>query len=1217
MLRPTLVAKATRLIFRSSTALAVFLSLYLTSGVVPAAAQAVYGSIYGTITDTSGAVVPNATVRVIDTTKGTTVTAQTNGSGEFRVQHLIPDTYRVESEASGFGKSSTDNVIVFADTAPKVDMQLPVGGANTAVDVTGEASLLETDRAEVSTILNARAVENLPNLNRNFTAFELLTPGTSYIGWSVGEGSGNPQRSQQIEVNGQLPFATGYELDGTDNQEPINGVAVINPNLDAVSEMKVTSQNYDAEFGKAVAGLVTAQTKSGSNSFHGSAFEYRRSDAQQARDPFANAVPDSLTGRYLAPTLHNQFGGSVGGPVLKDRLFFFGDYQGLREKTGTATLTTVPTLKALTTCTSGGNCDLSDYLQSGGQGQIYRPNGLLDTGNANRTAYAGNIIPAGDLSAPAVNFLKLLPKPNVAGAGTIDNYAASGSGVFNTNQFDVRVDSNTFQKLHIFGRYTYFGAALSGNSYFGAAGGLGFGSGGFAGTDAARDQSIAAGADYVLSPKWTTDVRFGYYRINNNTVGPDANQALGNALGIPNANGGDLSLYGGLPQFNIDIPSNGTNGGQNIEYGTTANPRLQQTAQYQIVNNWSHSLGNHNIRFGADYRYGTNHSVSIASNALRSGTFFFAAPRTAGFNPATGNSSTGVGFATFLLGDTTQFWRTQTANVNAGTRQNRFFTYAQDQWRVTPTLTFNYGLRWELYTPEAVTEAGAGGLLNLQTGILGIAGVGDNNLSINVTNNFKEFAPRLGIAYQVTPRTVVRAGYGIVYGQGWAGDTFGDVLTSSFPTQIQQTITAVSNSAAVFKLQTGPPNYTFPAIPADGNYVLPDGISQTARPTQVRLPTVAGWNVMLQQQMSSTTSLQIGYVGSQSYHNMFESSPTFDANQQTLTGFNSCDASRLVFTYGCTPQDINPASGLPYTANDRRPFYNGLAQSKFGVRYGVPHGWTQRIDYAANQATGSYNALQVVFEKRYASGLQFLTHYTWSHAIGHEAYEFLVDPRIGRGNGYYNRRHAFVFAGNYDLPFGRDKLVGSSVPGWVNQIIGGFLLNGTVTVDGGLPFTENYSSCTADQDQTLGICFLNKTTGTLNTKKGAYNAAARFVPYFKPSPYILQPPGQANNSYGPFSRPAVATFGNVGRDQLWGPGLANVDASIAKSFTLRENLRFQLSAQSFNLFNHVNLNQPDSCFDCQDLNGAGVQNAGTIQSTVSSQDGTSMRRLQFAARFQF
>ena len=525
-------------------------------GTIPANSQAVYGSIFGTVSDKSGAVVPNANVTVTDVAKGTSVTAQTNGSGEFRVQHLIPDTYRVDAESAGFDKTSVQGVVVFADTAPKVDLQLSVGTAANNIVVNGGASLLETDRAEVSTILNARAVENLPNLNRNFTAFELLTPGTTYIGWGPGEGSGNPQRSQSIEVNGQLPFATGYELDGTDNQEPINGVAVINPNLDAVSEMKVTSQNYDAEFGKAVAGLVTAQTKSGSNSFHGSGFEYRRSDAQQARDPFANATPDSLTGRYLAPTLHNQFGGSVGGPILKDKLFFFGDYQGLREKTGTAVLTTVPTLLAQTSCTSGGDCNLSDYLQSS---QIYKPNSLQDTSNTGRAPFTGNIIPAANLSPAAINFFKLLPKPNVAGNGIINNYSASGSGLFNTNQFDARVDSNTFQKLHLFGRYTYFSAALSGNPYFGAAGGLGFGSSGFAGTDNARDQSVAGGGDYVVSPTWLTDFRFGYYRIHNNTVGPNSNQPLGNSLGIPNSNVGDLSLNGGLPQFNIDIPSNGTN----------------------------------------------------------------------------------------------------------------------------------------------------------------------------------------------------------------------------------------------------------------------------------------------------------------------------------------------------------------------------------------------------------------------------------------------------------------------------------------------------------------------------------------------------------------------------------------------------------------------------------------------------------------------------------
>ncbi len=1186
----------------------------------PSSGQAVYGSIFGTVTDDSGAVVPNATVTVTDVAKGTIVTAKTDEQGGYRVQHLIPDTYKVDVEASGFSKGSTENVVVYADTSPKVDVKLTVGAVSNTVTVTSGAPLLEADRAEVSTILNDRAVENLPNLNRNFTAFELLTPGTTYIGWGPGEGSGNPQRSQSIEVNGQLPFATGYELDGTDNQEPLNGVAVINPNLDAVSEMKVTSQNYDAEFGKAVAGLVTAQTKSGSNSFHGSGFWYRRSDALQARDPFANQNPNPLTGDYLAPTLHNQFGGSAGGPILKEKLFFFGDYQGLREKTGTAVLTTVPTELARTSCTSGGDCNLSEYFQ-GGQGQIYKPNSLNDASNSGRTPYVGNIIPATDLSAPAVNFFKLLPSPNSGPAGAIiNNYSASGSGIFNTNQWDARVDSTLKQKLHLFGRYTYFGAALSGDPFFGAAGGLGFGAGNFAGTDSARNQSVAAGGDYVVSSNWLTDFRVGWYKVHNVTVGPDSDQPLGNELGIPNANGTPLSLYGGLPQFNIDIPSNGSNGSQNIEYGTSANPGEQNTSQLQFVNNWSHTWGNHNIKFGADYRYGKNQTVSVASNALRSGTFFFAQSRTSGTSG--GASSSGLGFATFLIGDTTTYWRTQTANLNAQTKQNRFFTYAQDQWRMTPKLTLNYGLRWEFYSPEAVTEKGAGGLLDLNTGVLHIAGYGSNDLSLGVSKTWTNFAPRVGIAYQVTPKTVIRGGFGTVYGQGWAGDSFGGVLTSSFPTQIQQTVQPDSNSAAVFTLEQGPPGYTFPTIPADGNYILPDGIGQTARPRSVVLPTVQGWNVAVQQELTNTMTLAITYVGSQAYHNMFESSPSYDTNQQTLSGFNQVNPNHT--TTGGASCSTYPQGTLPpgapdvpseclYTQNERRPWFDGTAQSQLGVKYGSPYGWSQRIDYMANQATGSYQALQVVLNKRFSTGLQFLTHYTWSHALGHEAYEFLIDPQIGRGNGYYNRRQAFVFAGTYDLPFGRDKKFGAGASGWENQIIGGWQLNGTVTVQGGLPFTTNYANCSNDQD--IGVCFLNKTGGSINSHVGKYDPVTNSVPYFTPSPYVLSSPNDPNpttpNSYGPFARPAVGTWGNVGRDALWGPGLTNVDASLAKNFMLWEGLRLQFLVQAFNLFNHVNLNQPNSCFDCQ---GSG---AGTISNTVGNQDGTSMRRLQFGARLQF
>lgn len=1142
-------------------------------------AQAVYGSILGTVTDPTGAVVPNATVTVTNVAKGTSVQVQTNGDGQYTVQHLISDVYQVTAEATGFATATQKGVQVYVDTAPRVDLKLAAQGTIQTVTVTAGAPLLETDRSDVSTVLNTRAVEQLPNLNRNFTAFELLTPGTTYIGWNVGE-SQNPQRSQQIEVNGQLPFATGYELDGTDNQDPIIGVAVINPDLDAVSEMKVTSQNYDAEQGKAVAGLVTAQTKSGSNEFHGSAFEYRRSDANQARDPFSQSTRDAVSGRYIPSFLHNQFGGSIGGPIKKDKAFFFGDYQGLREKTGLSILQTVPTALVRSTCTAGPTCDLSEYLQ-GGQGQIYDPTSNPNN-NTGRTPYAGNLIPTSQLSAPAVNLLKLLPAPNTGGAGLIvNNYVASGSGAFNSNQADGRVDFQATQKLHTFGRYTYFSSNLNGAPYFGAAGGGGFGSGNFAGADTAKDQSIAAGGDYVVSSNWLTDFRFGWFRIYINEQGPDYNKPEGTNLGIPNVNQGDLALNGGLPQFNIDGMS---------EYGTSTNQFLQTESQFQLVNNWSHAMGKHSIRFGVDGRYALNHLVGLDNNNVRSGNFHFAATNTQG---DTGN---GLGLATFLLGNVTQFQRTQTQNVNAQERQKRFFSYAQDQWRVTNKLTVNYGLRWEIYFPETVNGKGQGGLLDLDTGNIRIAGYGPYGTNLNVNNELTHLAPRIGIAYQATDRTVVRAGFGRVYGQGWSGDTFGEVLTFSYPTQVSQNLNAPTNYASLFNLQQGPPSYTFPPIPTSGNYPLPDGVSVPTRPLTTRIPTLDAWNVAVEQQLSSSSSMRIMYVASHGVHNMFDSSNQASPNQQTLAGFNQ----------------VNPNAAIPgtlYTKDDRRPYFNGIAQT-LGVGYGHPFGWTQDLRYNANQATTSYQALQVVYEKRMSHGFQVLTHYTWSKARAHESDYFFIDPRADYGNSYYNRPQAFVFTGNWDLPFGRGKAFGSNMPRWMDAVVGGFALNGAATYQSGLPFTPTYAECGTDEDidGTGGsLCRPNRTGLGYGLEVGAFDPVNHKVKYFTAGPALVN----NGDSFGAYSRPAIGTFGNIQRNSLFAPHLFNTDFSVAKNFSLTEKLRLQLTAQAFNVFNHVNLAGPDNCVDCQ------TTTAGFITSTVGSQDGSSMRRIQFAGRFQF
>ncbi|MGC1783972.1 MAG: TonB-dependent receptor [Acidobacteriaceae bacterium] len=1171
----------------------------------PAFSQAVYGTIYGTVADSTGAVIPGATITVTDISKNVSVTTTTNASGDYRVEHLIPDTYRVEAAAQGFNKGTIEHVVVFADTQPKVNIQLAIGATANVVHVTSAAPLLNTARADVSTIMNSRALENLPNLNRNFTSFELLTPGTTYIGWNVGQ-STNPQQSQQIEVNGQLPFATGYELDGTDNQDPIQGVAVINPNLDAVSEMKVTSQNYDAEFGGSVAGMVTAQTKSGTNQFHGSAFEFRRSDAQQARDPFTEYARNSLTGKYIPANEQNMFGGSLGGPAKKNNIFFFGDYQGVRQKTGSSVQTTVPTAKAHTTCTTAGSvCDLSDYLQpalgGGPQFQMYDPTTGIPNSTTGRLPFVNNMVPAGDVSAPAAKLISMMPTPNTGNGSISNNYVASGSGIFDTDQFDVRGDMQTIQKFHSFGRYTRFNSTLSGAPYFGAAGGLGFGAGGFAGTDTALDQSVAAGGDYVVSPTWVTDFRFGWFRIYINEEGPNYTQPLGNQLGIPNANVGDLSLNGGLPQFNIAVPSNGSNNSSSAEYGTSANQYLQTENVFAAIDNWTHQAGNHTIEFGVDLRYAMNHLIGVNNNELRSGNFIFLASTTAGNGYApdgiTG-ASQGLGYGSFLLGDVNSFDRTQTQNTNAQERQKRGFFFIQDQWRATSTLTLNYGVRYDLIFPESVNGKGQGGLLDFNTGDIRIAGYGPYGTNLNVGKNWKEVAPRVGVAWQVFPNTVIRAGYGRAYGLGWSGNNFGEVLTFSYPTQVNQSVTAASAYSSAFNLAKGPPGYTFAPIPADGNYPLPNGIGVPARPLSIVLPTLDAWNMAVQQQLTPSTSLQISYVGSHGIHNMFDSSNQANNNQQTLRGFD---------------QNI-PGTTTPFTIFDRQPYYNGDAQRYLGLTYGHPFGWTQAFRYNANQATTSYQAMQVVFQKSYSSGVQLLAHYTWSKARAHESDYYFNDPHADYGNSYYNRPQVFVLSGNWNLPFGHNRAFGGSAPGWVNQIIGGFALNGDWTWEDGLPFTPSYSLCASDQDidgQGGTLCRPDQSAPNQTYGLGAqgFNPTDHNEAYFTPLPIPL---GSTPSTVveGPYKRPQVGTFGNIERDSFFGPGLINVDASVAKSFNLPRGVNFQLTAQAFNVFNHPNLGQPSGCIDCG-------TSSGKITDIVASQNGSSMRILQFAGKFTF
>jgi len=446
-----------------------------------ATAQAVYGSILGTVTDPTGAAVNGAKVTVTSQTKNISTDTTTNESGNYSVTHLIPDVYAIRVEGTGFKALQFKDIQVSADSSARVDGQFQVGGTSETVEVTAEAPQLKTDRADVAMEFNTRQVEDMPILNRNFTTLQLMAPGSQKMGWSHAA-TENPQGSQQIVTQGQHFSGTAFELDGTDNQDPILGIIVVNPNLDAVTEAKVSLQNYDAEFGKAVGSVVTAQTKSGSNEFHGSGFYFRRSDAQQARDPFAQSPnqADPITHRLLPRARWQQFGGTIGGPVIKNKLFFFGDYQGTRQNYGVSGVFTMPTALVRSTCTASnptGYCDLSEYAATGittGGGTIFDP-ATGDLNGANRTRFCG---PAGCATQPnwipltaaaaaaepvgpggpvqsiaspaALNVLAALPAPQLT--SVTNNFTGSGSGPYTQNSFDTRVDFAASSSVSVFGR---------------------------------------------------------------------------------------------------------------------------------------------------------------------------------------------------------------------------------------------------------------------------------------------------------------------------------------------------------------------------------------------------------------------------------------------------------------------------------------------------------------------------------------------------------------------------------------------------------------------------------------------------------------------------------------------------------------------------------------------------------------------------------------------
>jgi Carboxypeptidase regulatory-like domain len=1206
-------------------------------------AQAVYGSVYGTVTDVSGAAVPGATVTVTDEAKGTSVTEKTNDSGGYTIEHLIPDLYTVKVEMTGFKTFETNHLQVLADTSPKVDAAMQTGGASETVNVNADAiPQLKTDRADVATVFDQKTVADLPVAGRNFTSLQLLLPGAQQLGWSHAADE-NPQASQQIQIDGQAFGGTAFELDGTDNQDPILGIIVVNPALDAVTESKIATQNFDAEFGKAVSAVVTAQTKSGTNNFHGSAFDYRRSNANLARNPFSqspNPATPNKTDGLIPGGLYNEFGGSIGGPAIKDRLFFFGDYQGQRQRAGTSGTQTVPTTLLMNTClgTQVGpsgipGCDFSQYAT-----QLVGPGKTLIYDPATGQPFPNNVIPTARLSPQALNLFKLLqpyapttaPNGALGNTGIAGNYSASGQGIFNADQWDVRGDMQVTQKIHAFGRFSRFTDTLSGATIFGPAGGTGFGIQNYGGTSTGANDSFAGGADIAVNATLLTDFRLGYYRFGILTSKYDQGTNLQDQLGIPDSNLG-TDFTSGAAAFNIEDPgrtgvgSSSQGSGVGPQYGSGLNvnrcncPVTQKEDQYQVVNNWTKILGNHSVKFGADLRYARN--LRVPSDTNRAGQFGFGVGPTSSPVDQTG----GLGFATFVLGDVTNFGRYASTSTNAKEFQKRFFFYGQDTWRFTPNLTLNLGLRWELYYPESVNGKGNGALMEMNSasttsGYLQVAEYGKFGSNMGWSPSYGALAPRVGLAYQVNPKTVIRAGYGRSFDLGVFGSIFGHVVTQNLPILTNQSISQPSGpNSSAFTLAQGPGLPPVTPVPASG--LLPNpgfGVTSKARPNSLRLPTIDAWNLSLQQSITPTLSVTFAYVGNKGTHTLSggngnntnpNEAAIFLPSQYSING-QALHYTTAAAEGSATPDamGIYPDGGTNNSSLLQR-FYGGKLLACSDPNYARPPiaglpagacGWNTGINYYGDDQDTHFNALQVSIAKQFTKGLTFNANYAWQRSINFGNTYATWIKRAQKGRDDSNREQAIVAYGSYELPFGKNKSFGSNVSTFVDEIIGGWQISPVVTYMSGLPFSLSYQECSASVPGSAP-CYPNghgnnlklhiEDLNTTNHNRLAFHGAT--------VPLTQQP-------FNGFTATALDTIGTTGRNSTFGPNFFNADLAVQKNFPIKESLFAQFRMDAYNAFNHMSLGNPGGSIDNGDQ---------TIGGLFGSQFPT--RQLQFSVRLQF
>lgn len=950
--------------------------------------QILYGSLTGHVTDPSGAAVSGASVTVTNKQTGTVREGQADTAGAFDIPNLQAGVYEVKISAPGFQTYLRTDVSVTINTVHRVDAALQLGQVTETVTVGGEAVMLQTDRSEVRQEVNSRELVNLPVAGgRNYQQLFRVLPGFTPPG-NAHSVPTNPTRALVFNVNGASRTSNNTRLDGASSTHiQLPHVVAYTPALEAIETVNVVSNSFDAEQGLAGGAAINVSTKSGTNDLHGAVYEYHTNNKLKARPFF---LPASQGKPKL---VYNQWGGAIGGPIRKNKLFYFVNYETTYDRRNAQLFGTVPNalMKA-------GNLTASAT-------QLYDP-ATGDSTASNRLPLAGNLIPASRISSITRKLADLTPLPNLRGANDpfqTNNFFGSAPFLFDRRTVDSKVNWNASQKLSTFVRLSILRYKSSNPQLFGELAGPPVFDGSNPGKGDGGTYSSTVGGTYIVSPRFIIDAYFGYTRIDTSSQQPRLEEKLGlDLLKIPGTNG-TRSIEGGWPRFAF-----GAGGLTTVGIAEDFMPYFRRDPQYQYVVNFNWTKGDHSIRFGFDlYNQHLNQAQpEIAGVAYHggSGGFTFDGGPTA----LRGGASVNVynTYASFLLGLPIRAGKILVVPDEYALRAHLYSFYVRDRWNVSRKLTLNYGLRYE-YFPVPVRPDRGIERYDPDTNKMLICGLGQAPKDCGVSVSRAKFAPRFGLAYRASNSFIVRAGYGIT------NDPFQgtELLRANYPLLIAQNIDGPNSFLPSGRIEDGIPVVRPPDI-GNGIIDIPGVYAVGTLPKDFKRGYIQSWNLTLQKDVGLGFVAQAAYIGTREINKL----GYLDINSGQIVG----------------------------AGNAGRPLNQRFGRNSATTMI-VPH------------STAQYNGLQLSLDRRFANGLQLGVNYTWSKSIGIidnsdsqppvRAYAYYAKNRSVRG---FDRTNVAHISSIYELPFGKGK---PWVPsGWFSQVLGGWQVNNLFSFYSGLPF---------------------------------------------------------------------------------------------------------------------------------------------------------------------